>query len=70
MNRFTRTLSAVLALALIAGFAGTALADVDTIVLGLDRMDRALATSAPRATPISVSAPSPEPADFLGDWSI
>jgi nicotinamidase-related amidase len=47
-----------------------ALADVDAIIAGLDRMDRALATSAPA---FSQAAPTASPAEetaYLGDWSI
>lgn len=47
-----------------------ALADVDTIVAALDRMDRALATSSPVA-PAAPSAPVvDEQPGYLGDWSI
>jgi biuret amidohydrolase len=46
------------------------LADVDAIVAGLDRMDRALATPAPAFPKPAIPASPPEPAGDLGDWSI
>jgi nicotinamidase-related amidase len=45
-----------------------ALADVDTVVAALDRMDRALATASPKP---SHAAPTPAAdSNDLGDWSI
>ena len=45
-----------------------ALADVDSIVAALDRMDRALATASPAP---SHAAPAPyTDSNDLGDWSI
>jgi biuret amidohydrolase len=46
------------------------LADVDTIVTALDRMDRALARPVPIAPASATSAAHAEPTDNLGDWSI
>lgn len=47
-----------------------ALADVDSIVAALDRMDRALATSSP-VVPVAAAAPVvDEQPGYLGDWSI
>jgi nicotinamidase-related amidase len=46
------------------------LADVDTIVAALDRMDQVLAKPAPAIPNASVTIQSAEPDSFLGDWSI
>jgi hypothetical protein len=45
-----------------------ALADVDSIVAALDRMDRALATASP-APPHAAPKPAAD-SSYLGDWSI
>jgi nicotinamidase-related amidase len=45
------------------------LADVETIVAALDRMERALATPMPSVASTAQAA-APEPPTYLGDWSI
>lgn len=46
------------------------LSDVDSIVAALDRMDRALAKSAPILPKAAAPTSPPAPAGDLGDWSI
>jgi len=47
-----------------------ALADVETIIAGLNQLDRALAQPASAIPRAPQAAPAPVPDDNLGDWSI
>lgn len=46
------------------------LADVETIIAGLNQLDRALAAPASAIPKAAQAAPLPKPEDNLGDWSI